>query len=70
MTEMFKSLLLVCAIPIAFFWAAVGLGFLFYPNDVDGAAQLLTILVAAGCLLALYFVVRNLQEIYDHLRRK
>jgi hypothetical protein len=70
MKNMFKNLLLICAIPFVFFWASVGLGFLFYPNDVDSAAKLLTISTGIGCLLALFFVVGNLQEIYCHFRNK
>ena len=59
-----KSLILIGAIPLVMFWIAVFLSFVIYPNDVDGSGNLIMILSGTGCLMALFFVVQNIRNIW------
>ena len=59
-----KSLALISAIPFVMFWTAILLSFVIYPDDVDGASNLIMILSGTGCLMALFFVVQNIRNIW------
>ncbi len=56
------NVILIGAIPVIAFWAAIALGFLFYPEDVDGASNLVMVFVGTGCLVAIFLLVLNIRR--------
>jgi len=66
-----KNIVLIGAIPVIMFWIAVLLGFWFYPEDMDGASNLIMVFAGTGCLVALFLLVRNIRRGIEYfLKRK
>lgn len=58
----FKNVLLIGVIPIVLFWLAICLNFLFYPNDMNSASNLIMILTGTGCLLSIFLIIQNMRR--------
>ena len=58
-----KNLILIGFIPMVMFWLGVGLSFAIFPEDLEAASTLLVIFTGAGCLVALFSVVLNINRI-------
>jgi len=61
------NIILIGSIPIVLFWVAIGLSFLFYPYDMDGAGNLLMVFSGAGCLISIFLIVLNIRRIINRV---
>jgi len=60
-TDIFKQIVLIAAIPFVLFWLGVGLSYLFFPYNLDGASFTILTFAFAGCLIALFLTIHNIR---------
>jgi len=51
------------------FWIGVLFSFVVYPDDLEGASNAITILSGTGCLVALFFIVQNIKNLWNNRKQ-